>query len=145
MNGHTEGINWITFLPSNNFVTAANAEILDWLIKENEPVNDYTYKDHHNVTRVVAARNRGCIVSSSEDGKVCLYDCKSHRLLHEFHHEGTRFLSLIAHPSLNLYAAGYDKGLLIAELQSVFLFWRHQATLNPKQCNVTNVGTILRI
>ena len=53
------------------------------------------------------------ILSNSEDKSIRVWDMAKRICLHTFRREHDRYWVLAAHPTLNLFAAGYDSGMII--------------------------------
>lgn len=57
------------------------------------------------------------ILSNSEDKSIRVWDVVKRTTLYTFRRENDRFWILTAHPSLNLFAAGHDCGMIIFKLE----------------------------
>lgn len=57
------------------------------------------------------------MLSNSEDKSIRVWDMTKRTCLHTFRREHERFWVLAAHPSLNLFAAGHDAGMIIFKLE----------------------------
>lgn len=60
------------------------------------------------------------ILSNSEDKSIRVWDMSKRSCLHTFRREHERFWVLAAHPTLNLFAAGHDSGMIIFKVYSYF-------------------------
>lgn len=68
---------------------------------------------YNNVSCVVFHPRQELILSNSEDKSIRVWDMTKRTCLHTFRREQERFWVLTAHPSLNLFAAGHDTGMII--------------------------------
>ena len=57
------------------------------------------------------------IVSNSEDKSIRVWDMAKRTCLHTFRREHDRFWVVAAHPSLNIFAAGHDSGMVVFKLE----------------------------
>lgn len=57
------------------------------------------------------------IISNSEDKSIRVWDTAKRTCLHTFRREHDRFWIVAAHPSLNLFAAGHDSGMVVFKLE----------------------------
>lgn len=57
------------------------------------------------------------IISNSEDKSIRVWDMSKRSCLHTFRRESDRFWIVTAHPTLNLFAAGHDSGMIIFKLE----------------------------
>lgn len=68
---------------------------------------------YNNVSCVLFHPRQELILSNSEDKSIRVWDMTKRTCLHTFRREHERFWVLAAHPSLNLFAAGHDSGMII--------------------------------
>lgn len=61
------------------------------------------------------------ILSNSEDKSIRVWDVTKRTCLHTFRREHDRFWVLAAHPTLNLFAAGHDTGMLIFKVSIKYI------------------------
>ena len=57
------------------------------------------------------------IVSNSEDKSIRVWDMAKRTCLHTFRREHDRFWVVASHPSLNIFAAGHDSGMVVFKLE----------------------------
>lgn len=72
---------------------------------------------YNNVSCVIFHPRQEFIVSNSEDKSIRVWDMAKRQCLHTFRRENERFWILTAHPSLNLFAAGHDSGMIVFKLE----------------------------
>ena len=57
------------------------------------------------------------IISNSEDKSIRVWDTPKRTCLHTFRREHDRFWTIAAHPTLNIFAAGHDSGMVVFKLE----------------------------
>lgn len=72
---------------------------------------------YNNVSCVLFHPRQELIISNSEDKSIRVWDMTKRQCLHTFRREHERFWILSAHPSLNLFAAGHDSGMIVFKLE----------------------------
>jgi coatomer subunit alpha len=72
---------------------------------------------YNNVSCVLFHPRQELIISNSEDKSIRVWDMTKRQCLHTFRREHERFWILAAHPSLNLFAAGHDSGMIVFKLE----------------------------
>jgi coatomer protein complex subunit alpha (xenin) len=72
---------------------------------------------YNNVSCCLFHPRQEYILSNSEDKSIRVWDMTKRTCLHTFRREHDRFWVLGAHPTLNLFAAGHDSGMLIFKLE----------------------------
>ena len=78
---------------------------------------------YNNVSCVLFHPRQELILSNSEDKSIRVWDMTKRTCLHTFRREHERFWVLAAHPSLNLFAAGHDTGMIIFKVSIGLFFW----------------------
>lgn len=72
---------------------------------------------YNNVSCVLFHPRQELIISNAEDKSIRVWDMTKRQCLHTFRREHERFWILAAHPSLNLFAAGHDAGMIVFKLE----------------------------
>ena len=72
---------------------------------------------YNNVSCVIFHPRQDLIVSNSEDKSIRVWDMAKRTCLHTFRREHDRFWVVAAHPSLNIFAAGHDSGMVVFKLE----------------------------
>ncbi|XP_077985035.1 coatomer subunit alpha-like isoform X2 [Glandiceps talaboti] len=72
---------------------------------------------YNNVSCVIFHPRQELIVSNSEDKSIRVWDMSKRTGVQTFRREHDRFWIITAHPSLNLFAAGHDSGMIIFKLE----------------------------
>jgi len=72
---------------------------------------------YNNVSCVLFHPRQELILSNSEDKSIRVWDMTKRTCLNTFRRENERFWVLAAHPTLNLFAAGHDCGMVIFKVE----------------------------
>ncbi|KAJ4440977.1 hypothetical protein ANN_10826 [Periplaneta americana] len=119
LEGHDRGVNWACFHPTLPLVVsgADDRNIKLWQMNEAKAWEVDTCRGHYNnVSCVLFHPHQELMLSNSEDKSIRVWDMKKQTCLHTFRREHDRFWVLAAHPSLNVFAAGHDSGMIIFKL-----------------------------
>ena len=68
---------------------------------------------YNNVSCVLFHPRQDLIISNSEDKSIRVWDTPKRTCLHTFRREHDRFWTIAAHPTLNIFAAGHDSGMVV--------------------------------
>ncbi|XP_075212404.1 coatomer subunit alpha [Lycorma delicatula] len=120
LEGHDRGVNWACFHPSLPFIVsgADDRQIKLWRMNEAKAWEVDACRGHYNnVSCVLFHPRQELILSNSEDKSIRVWDMNKRTCLHTFRREHDRFWALTAHPTLNLFAAGHDSGMVIFKLE----------------------------
>lgn len=120
LEGHDRGVNWAMFHPSLPLIVsgADDRQIKLWRMNEAKAWEVDTCRGHYNnVSSVIFHPRQELILSNSEDKSIRVWDMTKRSCLHTFRREQERFWILTAHPTLNLFAAGHDSGMVIFKLE----------------------------
>lgn len=85
---------------------------------------------YNNVSCVIFHPRQELIMSNSEDKAIRIWDTAKRTCLHTFRREQDRFWIMTAHPTLNLFAAGHDSGMVVFKV------------CNPIQSNKSDFVTL---
>lgn len=72
---------------------------------------------YNNVSCCIFHPRQELILSNSEDKSIRVWDMSKRTCLHTFRRDHDRYWTITAHPSLNLFAAGHDNGMIIFKLE----------------------------
>ena len=72
---------------------------------------------YNNVSCAIFHPRQELILSNSEDKSIRVWDMSKRTCLHTFRREHDRFWVIAGHPTLNLFAAGHDAGMVIFKLE----------------------------
>ncbi|XP_011135745.1 coatomer subunit alpha [Harpegnathos saltator] len=120
LEGHDRGVNWACFHGSLPLIVsgADDRQIKMWRMNDAKAWEVDTCRGHYNnVSCVLFHPRQDLILSNSEDKSIRVWDMTKRTCLHTFRREHERFWVLAAHPTLNLFAAGHDSGMIIFKLE----------------------------
>ncbi|XP_014218663.1 coatomer subunit alpha [Copidosoma floridanum] len=120
LEGHDRGVNWACFHSNLPLIVsgADDRQIKMWRTNDAKAWEVDTCRGHYNnVSCVLFHPRQEIILSNSEDKSIRIWDMTKRTCLHTFRREHERFWVLAAHPTLNLFAAGHDSGMLIFKLE----------------------------
>lgn len=120
LEGHDRGVNWAAFHPSLPLIVSAadDRQVKLWRMNDAKAWEVDTCRGHYNnVSCVLFHARHELILSNSEDKFIRVWDMTKRTCLHSFRREHERYWVLAAHPSLNLFAAGHDAGMILFKLQ----------------------------
>lgn len=120
LEGHDRGVNWVAFHPTLPLIVsgADDRQVKLWRMNESKAWEVDTCRGHYNnVSCVLFHPRQELIVSNSEDKSIRVWDMTKRTCLNTFRREHDRFWVLGAHPTLNIFAAGHDGGMIIFKLE----------------------------
>jgi len=120
LEGHDRGSNWASFHPTMPLIVsgADDRQIKLWRMNESKAWEVDTCRGHYsNVSCVIFHPRQDLIISNSEDKSIRVWDMSKRTCLHTFRREHDRFWIVAAHPSLNVFAAGHDSGMVVFKLE----------------------------
>lgn len=120
LDGHDRGVNWVAFHPTLPLIIsgADDRQVKLWRMNESKAWEVDTCRGHYNnVSCVLFHPRQELIISNSEDKSIRVWDMTKRSCLNTFRREHDRFWVLEAHPSLNLFAAGHDSGMIVFKLE----------------------------
>lgn len=120
LEGHDRGVNWAAFHPTLPLIISGSddRQVKLWRMNESKAWEVDSCRGHYNnVSCVMFHPRQELILSNSEDKSIRVWDMAKRICLHTFRREHDRFWVLAAHPTLNLFAAGHDSGMIIFKLE----------------------------
>ncbi|KAL4708469.1 hypothetical protein ACJJTC_014077 [Scirpophaga incertulas] len=120
LEGHDRGVNWASFHPTLPLIVSAadDRQVKLWRMNDAKAWEVDTCRGHYNnVSCVLFHARHELILSNSEDKSIRVWDMTKRTCLHTFRREHERYWVLASHPSLNLFAAGHDAGMVLFKLQ----------------------------
>ncbi|CAL8124546.1 unnamed protein product [Orchesella dallaii] len=120
MEGHDRGVNWAYFHPTRPLLVsgADDHTVKIWRMNDSSAWLSDTYRGHYkNVSCVMFHPRQQCVLSNSEDKSIRVWDMNKKTGVQVFRRENDMFWILAAHPTLNLFAAGHDSGMMIFKLE----------------------------
>ncbi|XP_049880521.1 coatomer subunit alpha isoform X2 [Pectinophora gossypiella] len=120
LEGHDRGVNWAAFHPTLPLIVSAadDRQVKLWRMNDSKAWEVDTCRGHYNnVSCALFHAKHELILSNSEDKSIRVWDMTKRTCLHTFRREHERYWVLAAHPTLNLFAAGHDAGMILFKLQ----------------------------
>ncbi|XP_036342340.1 coatomer subunit alpha-like [Rhagoletis pomonella] len=120
LEGHDRGVNWASFHPTLPLIVSGADDRLVklWRMNEYKAWEVDTCRGHYNnVSCVLFHPRQDLILSNGEDRSIRVWDMTKRQCLYTFRRDGERFWILAAHPTLNLFAAGHDGGMVVFKLE----------------------------
>ncbi|XP_041985120.1 coatomer subunit alpha isoform X2 [Aricia agestis] len=120
LEGHDRGVNWAAFHPTLPLIVSAadDRQVKLWRMNDAKAWEVDACRGHyHNVSCALFHARHELLLSNSEDKSIRVWDMTKRTCLHTFRREDERFWVLSAHPTLNLFAAGHDAGMVLFKLQ----------------------------
>nr|XP_034837173.1 coatomer subunit alpha isoform X1 [Maniola hyperantus] len=120
LEGHDRGVNWASFHPTLPLIVSAadDRQVKLWRMNDSKAWEVDTCRGHYNnVSCALFHARHELILSNSEDRSIRVWDMTKRTCLHTFRRENDRYWVLAAHPTLNLFAAGHDVGMILFKLQ----------------------------
>ncbi|KAI9497476.1 coatomer protein alpha subunit [Zychaea mexicana] len=120
LEGHDHGVNWASFHPTLPLIVSAgdDRQVKLWRMSETKAWEVDSCRGHYNnVSSAIFHPRQELILSDGEDKSIRVWDMTKRTSLATFRRDHDRFWVLIAHPELNLFAAGHDSGLIVFKLE----------------------------
>merc|ERR1712227_1067540 len=120
LEGHDRGVNWACFHPEMPLIVSAadDRQVKLWRMNDTKAWEVDTCRGHYNnVSCCMFHPRQELILSSSEDKSIRVWDVAKRTGLQTFRRDHDRFWIMSAHPSLNLFAAGHDQGMIVFKLE----------------------------
>ncbi|GER26569.1 coatomer [Striga asiatica] len=122
LEGHDRGVDWASFHPTLPLiVSGADDRQVNLAHEWYEYTKAWevdTLRGHmNNVSCVLFHTRQDIIVSNSENKSIRVWEATKRTDLQTFHREHDRFWILVAHPEMNLLAAGHDSGMIVFKLE----------------------------
>jgi coatomer protein complex subunit alpha (xenin) len=132
LEGHDRGVNWVAFHPAKPLILSGSDDrtVKIWRYNDVRAWEVECYRGHsNNVSSVLWHPRSEVVLSDAEDRTLRLWDCSSAtgavgsgsssgrgRALATVKRDGDRFWCLTVHPTLNIFAAGHDNGMIVFKL-----------------------------
>lgn len=111
---------WASFHPTLPLIISAgdDRQLKLWRMSDTKAWEVDTCRGHfNNVSSALFHPRHELLVSAGEDKTLRVWDMSRRTALATFRRESERFWVLTAHPTLNLFAAGHDNGLIVFKLE----------------------------
>jgi coatomer protein complex subunit alpha (xenin) len=120
LEGHDRGVNWVSFHNTSPLIVSGADDRLVKLWRYNETKAwevDSCRGHYNNVSSVLFHPKAELILSNSEDKSIRVWDMQKRTCLQTFRHENDRFWVIASHPTLNMFAAGHDNGMIVFKIE----------------------------
>ncbi|XP_031557525.1 coatomer subunit alpha-like isoform X1 [Actinia tenebrosa] len=120
LEGHDRGVNWVAFHPTMPLIVsgADDRQVKLWRMNDSKAWEVDTCRGHYNnVSCVLFHPRQELMLSNSEDKSIRVWDLSKRTGVQTFRREHDRFWAIAAHPTLNLFAAGHDSGMIVFKLE----------------------------
>ncbi|XP_072049664.1 coatomer subunit alpha-like [Amphiura filiformis] len=120
LEGHDRGVNWACFHPTMPLIVSAADDryVKLWRMNDAKAWEVDTCRGHYNnVSCAIFHPRQELILSNSEDKSIRVWDMSKRTCIQTFRRDHDRFWVLTPHPTLNLFAAGHDSGMIVFKLE----------------------------
>ncbi|RKF53627.1 putative coatomer subunit alpha [Erysiphe neolycopersici] len=120
LEGHDRGVNWVAFHPTLPLIVSAGDDRLVklWRMSETKAWEVDTCRGHfQNASCCLFHPHQDLILSVGEDKTIRVWDLNKRTSVQSFKRENDRFWVIAAHPTINLFAAGHDNGVMVFKLE----------------------------
>ncbi|XP_048728495.1 coatomer subunit alpha-like [Ostrea edulis] len=120
LEGHDRGVNWASFHPTLPLIVsgADDRQVKLWRMNDSKAWEVDTCRGHYNnVSCCLFHPRQELILSNSEDKSIRVWDMSKRTGVQTFRREHDRFWIMAAHPTLNMFAAGHDSGMIVYKLE----------------------------
>ncbi|EDO39748.1 predicted protein [Nematostella vectensis] len=120
LEGHDRGVNWVAFHPTMPLIVsgADDRQVKLWRMNDSKAWEVDTCRGHYNnVSCALFHPRQELMLSNSEDKSIRVWDMSKRTGVQTFRREHDRFWTIAAHPTLNLFAAGHDSGMIVFKLE----------------------------
>jgi coatomer protein complex subunit alpha (xenin) len=128
LEGHDRGVNYASFHPTLPLLVSCgdDRQIKLWRMGDNKAWEVDTCRGHfNNVSTVLFHPKHELIVSAGEDKTIRVWDMGKRTAIQTFRREHDRFWVLVAHPELNLFAAGESTSIPCRWLTKIWRLLGH--------------------
>ncbi|ODV93821.1 hypothetical protein PACTADRAFT_86873 [Pachysolen tannophilus NRRL Y-2460] len=119
LEGHDKGVNWASFHPRLPLIVSSGDDRLIklWRMSDTKAWEVDTCRGHtSNVLAVEFHPHEDLIISVGEDKTIRTWDLNKRTAVKQFKRENDRFWTIAAHPTMNLFAACHDSGVMVFKL-----------------------------
>lgn len=120
LEGHDKGVNWAAFHPTLPLIVSAGDDRLVklWRMSDTKAWEVDTCRGHTgNVLSATFHPHQDLILSVSDDKTIRVWDLNKRTPVKQFRREHDRFWLVTPHPSINLFAACHDSGVMVFKLE----------------------------
>lgn len=120
LEGHDRGVNWASFHPTLPLIVSSGDDRLlkVWRMSETKAWEVDSCRGHtHNIMCCLFHPYKDIIISVGEDKSIRTWDLNTRTPLQQFKRENDKFWYIAAHPTINLFAAAHDSGVMVFKLE----------------------------
>lgn len=131
LEGHDRGLNWAEFHPTLPLIISAGDDrvVKLWRMSETKAWEVDTCRGHTaNVICCTFHPFQDLILSVGEDKTIRVWDLHKRTPVQQFKRDPDRFWHISCHPTVNLFAAAHDEGVMVFKLERE----RPASTLSPQ-------------
>lgn len=131
LEGHDKGVNWASFHPELPLIISGGDDraVKLWRMSETRAWEVDSCRGHtNNVPCTLFHPTEDLIISVGEDKTIRTWDLNTRSPVKQFKRENDRFWMVVAHPTINLFAACHDSDVMVFKLDRE----RPASTVNPQ-------------
>ena len=120
LEGHDKGVNYAAFHPTLPLIVSAGDDRLVklWRMSDTKAWEVDTCRGHTgNVLSAIFHPHQDMILSVSDDKTIRVWDLNKRVPIKQFRRENDRFWLIASHPTINLFAACHDSGVMVFKLE----------------------------
>lgn len=120
LEGHDKGVNFASFHPTLPLIVSAGDDrvVKLWRMSDTKAWEVDTCRGHTgNVLSAVFHPHEDLILSVSDDKTIRVWDLNKRVPIKQFRRELDRFWLIASHPTINLFAACHDSGVMVFKLE----------------------------
>lgn len=120
LEGHDRGVNWVSFHSTLPLLVSAadDRQVKLWRMNDAKAWEVDTCRGHYNnVSCCIFHPRQDLILSNSEDRSIRVWDMAKRTAIYSHRRETDRFWAVASHPTLNMFAAGHDGGMMVFKLE----------------------------
>ncbi|KAK6200461.1 coatomer WD associated region-domain-containing protein [Scheffersomyces amazonensis] len=120
LEGHDKGVNFASFHPTLPLIVSAGEDrvVKLWRMSDTKAWEVDTCRGHtSNVLCAIFHPHQDLILSVGDDKTIRVWDLNKRVPIKQFRREHDRFWLIASHPSINLFAACHDTGVMVFKLE----------------------------
>ncbi|KAJ6240808.1 coatomer subunit alpha [Anaeramoeba flamelloides] len=121
LDDHQRSVNCATFHPQSPMIVSGSEDksIKVWRTSETKAWLIETLYGHSKaiISTIFDPRNNDRILSTAEDGSLKIWSIQKRKAIKTIKSSTKKFTQIVAHPTLNLFAAGHSNGFVVFKLE----------------------------
>lgn len=120
LEGHDKGVNYASFHPTLPLIVSAGDDrvVKLWRMSDTKAWEVDTCRGHTgNVLSAIFHPHQDLILSVSDDKTIRVWDLNKRVPVKQFRREHDRFWLIASHPTISLFAACHDSGIMVFKLE----------------------------